>query len=246
VNPCLLITIFDHGATIEAVLEGLATMRIPCLVIDDGSNADTRSILEELRSRTPWLTLERHPSNRGRGVALRTGYRLAGQRGFSHVVQLDADGQHETQDAKRVLEAAVQHPDALVLGTPVFDASAPFARRYGRWISRFWVWVETFSLQIRDPLCGLRCLPLAPTLRIIDRVDCGDHMDFDPEITVRLFWSGVPVVNVPVRVQYFEDGLSHFHMLWDNLRMSWLHTRLFLGAIWRAPRLLARRLRSGA
>jgi hypothetical protein len=141
---------------------------------------------------------------------------------------------------------ARRHPGALLLGSPIYDDTAPVARRYGRWLSRFWVWVETCSLEIADPLCGMRCLPLAETLRLLDRVPCGDRMEFDPELSVRLVWAGTRAVNVPTRVRYPEGGISHFDVLRDNARISWLHTRLFFQMLPRSPRLLARQLGGSA
>jgi glycosyltransferase involved in cell wall biosynthesis len=246
VNPCLLITIYNHRGTIGEVVEALAPLALPCLIVDDGSDQETVVVLTDLAATFSWVRLERHHRNRGRGVALRTGYRLAARLGFTHAMQIDADGQHATGDVPRFLDAARLRPDALVLGVPIFDENSPGVRRFGHWISRFWVWLETCSLAIQDPLCGLRCIPLDATLRVLQRVRCGDRMDFDPEIAVRLVWEGVPIVNVPTRVRYPPDGISHFHMFRDNVRISWLHTRLFLGMLPRAPRLLARRLRSAA
>ncbi len=160
--------------------------------------------------------------------------------GFSHIIQLDADGQHSVSDVPRLAEIAVTHPQAMVLIDPVFE-NAPRSRLYGRLVSRFFVWLECCSLAIRDPLCGFRCLPLAPLMSILDRVRCGDRMDFDPEIAVRLVWEGVPVVNISSQVTYPHDGVSHFNMWWDNLLISWLHTRLIFGMLLRLPRLLTRR-----
>jgi glycosyltransferase involved in cell wall biosynthesis len=246
VNPCLLITIYNHGDTIGAVLEALEPLDLRCLIVDDGSDEATQKILDRLDSACPWVRLERHSRNGGRGAALKTGYRLAVRLGYTHVLQIDADGQHPTGDVPVVLDAARRRPDALVLGFPVFGENAPRLRRFGHWISRFWVWIETCSFAIRDPLCGLRCMPLAPTVRVIERLRCGDHMDFDPEIAVRLVWEGVPVVNVPTRVRYPPGGISHFRLFRDNVRISWLHTRLFLGMLPRAPRLFARRFGYGS
>jgi predicted LPLAT superfamily acyltransferase len=242
-KPCLLIPIYDHPATIAAVVEALAPLDLPCLIVDDGSGEETRRVLDRLAPRFEWVRVERHERNAGRGAALQTGYRSAARLGYSHAVQLDADGQHDAADVPAMLDAARRHPDALVLGEPIFDESAPLARRFGRSISRFWVWLETCSLAIRDPLCGFRCMPLLPTVRILDDVRCGTHMDFDLEIVVRLAWAGSPVVGVPTRVRYFADGVSHFDMFRDNVRLTWLHTRLFLGMLLRLPRLLAPRLR---
>jgi glycosyltransferase involved in cell wall biosynthesis len=246
VNPCLLVAIYNHGDTIGAVIEALAPLGFPCLVVDDGSDEATREILDRLDSDCPWVRLERRTRNGGRGAALKTGYRLAARLGYTHAVQIDADGQHSTSDVPVLLDAARRCPDALILGYPIFGANAPRSRRYGHWISQSWIWLETCSFAIRDPLCGLRCMPLAPTVRVIERARCGDHMEFDPEIAVRLVWEGVPVINVPIRIRYLPGGISHFGLFRDNVRISWLHTRLFFGMLTRVPRLVARRFGYGS
>ena len=158
------------------------------------------------------------------------------------MVQLDADAQHEAADVARFLEAARKFPDALVLGRPLFDESAPKSRVYGRRLSQGLVWLATLSREVRDPLCGFRCIPLAPALALMDRIAMGDHMEFEPELAVRLVWEGVPVVNLDTRVRYYPGGISHFDVLWDDLRMAWLYTRLAFGMTARARRLLARRV----
>jgi len=240
VNPCILISIYNHGSTIASVVEGLEPLGLRCLIVDDGSDEATRGVLRELDARYEWVRVEWRSPNAGRGPALRFGYRLAAELGHTHAMQLDADGQHDPAEVPAFLQAARRHPAAQVLGSPIFDASAPAARRYGRWLSRFWVWLETCSLEIADPLCGMRCLPLGPTLRVLDESCCGDRMDFDPELAVRMAWAGVRPVNVPTRVRYFEGGISHFDVFRDNLRMTWLHTRLSLQMLPRLGRLLAR------
>ena len=236
-NPCLLIPVYDHGAEIEPVLESLRDFSLPCIVVDDGSHEATRKALEQLAARFSWVWLERLPRNVGKGAALKAGYARAASKGYSHALQIDADGQHQATDLVALLDAARNRPEALVLGCPTFE-NAPKARLYGRLISRFWVHVETCSRKIGDPLCGLRCMPLEATLRVLEGSDCGNHMEFDPEIAVRLAWAGVPIVNVPCRVQYPAGGTSHFDLLRDNVRISWMHVRLFFGMLVRLPQLL--------
>jgi len=241
-NPCLLITIYDHPDTIYGVVAGLAPLGLPLLIVDDGSAAATVKALEQVKEAFDFVEVVTREKNGGRGAALKTGYRHCLARGYTHALQLDADGQHDAGDAALFLEASRRDPAALVLGDPIFDDSAPSSRLYGRRISRFWVWVDTWSLDIHDPLCGMRCMPLAATVRVLDASDCGDFMEFDPEITVRLVWAGVPVVNVPTRVRYFEDGISHFRLVRDNLRLSARHARLFFEMFLHAPELLRRKL----
>jgi hypothetical protein len=155
---------------------------------------------------------------------------------MTHVIQLDADGQHDAADVPRLLEAAQTRPEALVLGTPIFDDSVPWVRLHGRKISQLIVWLETLSTSVRDPLCGFRCIPLAATLPLLDRTRMGDRMDFDPELVVRLVRAGVPVVNVPTAVRYPEDGISHFRLVRDNLRIAWAYLRLAVDRPWRPSR----------
>jgi glycosyltransferase involved in cell wall biosynthesis len=241
VTPWLVIPCYEHADAFAAVADALAVSGLPGLVVDDGSGEAARAALAAIAARHPWLELHRHEANRGKGGALATGYRLAAARGATHVVQLDADGQHDAADVPRFLRAMRARPDALVLGVPVFDESVPKSRLYGRQLSRALVWLLTLSREVRDPLCGFRGVPLAPVLRLLERVRLGERMDFDPELVVRLVWDGVPVVSLPTRVRYPKGGVSHFDVVGDDLRLAWLYLRLGAGLVPRAPRLLARR-----
>lgn len=237
-NPCLLIPIYDHKDQIRGVLDDLAGFGLDCIVVDDGSGIETRRVLEAAEKDYRWLEVYHRDVNGGRGAALVSGYRLAAKRGFSHAIQLDADGQHDAEDVPRFVEAIDANPDALVLGTPIFDETVPKSRLYGRQLSRFMVWLTTLSLDVSDPLCGFRGIPLAPTLDLFERVDLGSHMEFDPQLVIQLVWSGVPVINLPTRVVYDSEGLSHFDLVRDNLRLVGVYTRALAGMLLRSPRLL--------
>lgn len=237
-NPCLLIPIFDHASTIRGVVETLASTELPLVIVDDGSGPATRAVLDRIAKDFDWVEVCHHLENQGKGAALVTGYRIANARGFTHVVQIDADAQHDAGDVGRFLAEASAHPDALVLGAPIFDADAPRSRVYGRKLSVGMVWLATLSRAVRDPLCGFRCVPLATVIPLLDRVLMGRHMDFEPELAVRLVWSGVSVVNVPTRVRYYPFGLSHFDVVRDDLRLVWLYARLTLGMLRRVGRLI--------
>lgn len=240
-NACVLIAIFDHALTIRRVVESLASLNLPLVIVNDGSDRPTGEVLDRIAKDFDWVEIRNHAANQGKGAALVTGYRAAAARGFTHAIQLDADAQHEAADVRRFLMAAHANPDAIVLGQPVFDDCAPKSRLYGRKLSVGLVWLATLSRDVSDPLCGFRCVPLAPVLRLLDRVSTGRRMDFEPELAVRLVWMGVPVVNLSTHVRYFPDGISHFDWVWDNLRLAWLYTRLALGMLARAPALLRRR-----
>ncbi|MCL4685734.1 glycosyltransferase family 2 protein [Myxococcota bacterium] len=240
-KPCLLIPIFDHGEEITGVVESLAPAQLPCLIVDDGSNAATRAVLADLAEQKPWVEVHRRPRNGGRGAALKTGYREALARGYSHALQLDADGQHDARDVPAFLSAMREAPDALVLGAPIFDASAPKVRLYGRQLSRGLVWLTTWSFDVSDPLCGFRGVPLAATVAWLDAHASGDHMEFDPELVIGLHRAGVPVRNVPTHVVYRPGGLSHFDALRDNARLTAVYTRKLAGLLpWAFSRLVAR------
>jgi len=155
-------------------------------------------------------------------------------------VQLDADGQHNASDVPRFVAAMRAHPNALVLGVPEFDASAPLARIYARQLSRGLVWLACLSRVVPDPLCGFRGVPLAPALAVIASARTGDWMDFEPDLAVRMVWHGTPIATVPTRVIYPEGGISHFSVARDYPRLASLYARLLGGMLWRAPELLSR------
>lgn len=240
-SPCVVIPCYNHGAMMASVLARLAPFNLPVIVVDDGSDAATQLQLATLHA--PQLSLLRLDSNQGKGAAVIHGLRAAAARGFTHAVQLDADGQHQAEDLPLMLAEAERYPDALISGQPLYDDSIPKSRLYGRYITHFWVWIETLSLSIRDSMCGFRVYPLAATLALCDRRAIGQRMDFDTEIMVRLYWQGTRSRFIPTRVTYPASGLSHFDALYDNLRISWMHTRLFFGMLPRIPRLLAMRNR---
>ena len=239
-RPCALVPTFDNPRTLGAVVEALAR-HVPVVVVDDGSGEPARSALDDLAARGI-AVLRRHDRNRGKGAAVKTGLAAARELGFTHAVQVDADGQHDLADVPRFLAAARAAPGTLVLGQPVFDASVPRGRLRGRKVSIFWTTLETGGRVIADPLCGFRVYPVEAALRAGAR---GDRMEFDPEIAVRMVWGGSPVVNLPTRVRYLtpeEGGVSHFRMFRDNVRISWGHTRVCTLAILRV--LMFRRLRA--
>jgi predicted LPLAT superfamily acyltransferase len=240
IRPCLVVPVYDHGAGAAALLERLAPLGLPVVLVNDGSAPDCTALLRGLGARHDWVELLEHPQNCGKGSAVLTGLRAAWARGFSHALQIDADGQHDAADAPRFLELAARHPEALIIGRPLFDQSVPRGRLVARYLTHVWVWIETLSLAIPDSMCGFRVYPLRSVMTIADRVSLGRRMDFDPEIAVRLYWQGVPVVPLATRVTYPAGGRSHFRMWQDNWLISCMHTRLVFGMLRRAPRLLLR------
>lgn len=237
---CIIIPNYNHTQHIEQVLRSLESLSIPVIMVNDGSDATTTKYLEQLPQRYPFLQLIQLPENQGKGGAVMAGFKAARQQGYTHAVQVDADGQHDLSDIAQFIQLSQQSPDAVICGIPDYDDSVPLGRLIPRYITHFWVWIETLSLKIKDSMCGFRLYPLATTSELIDHSHIGKRMDFDTEILVKLYWQGVDIINLPTRVTYPEDGSSHFQLFRDNWRITKMHTRLFFGMLPRAPKLIAR------
>lgn len=250
--PIAIIPVYNHPSTVGAMLEGVLQAGLPCLLVDDGSEAGCAAVLDALVERYQGqasaiagigrVQLLRLPVNEGKGGAMMAGLRQALSQGFTHALQIDADGQHAVADIEKFVAQARQHPHAMICGAPVYDASVPKKRLYGRYATHIWVWINTLSLDIRDSMCGFRVYPLAPVVAVLDSAHIGKRMEFDSEVLVRLHWQGVPFVTVYTRVTYPQDGLSHFRVLRDNVLISRMHAKLFVGMLLRSPVLLLRKL----
>ena len=240
--PCAIIPVYNHERAVARVVAAVRAAQLPCLLVDDGSSAACARELDRLAAITPQTWLLRLPRNQGKGAAMLAGFREAAARGHTHGLQVDADGQHALGDIPRFVADAGEHPGALVCGRPLFDASMPAVRRYGRYLTHGLVWLNTLSFDIPDSLCGFRVYPLESVLELAAREYIGRRMDFDVEIIVRLYWRGVPLRWIPTAVTYPLDGVSHFRMIRDNGRMIALQVRLTCGMLLRLPRLLARKL----
>lgn len=242
-DPWIVVPVYDHEHAIGTTVERLLPHGLPIQLVDDGSRESCAQVLRDLAERHAGrVWLHRLSQNGGKGAAVIAGMRAVATRGASHALQIDADGQHDAGDAPRFLAEAKAHPDAVINGRPVYDESVPKGRLIGRYATHVWVWINTLSLDIADSMCGFRVYPLAPTLALLARERVGLRMDFDVEVIVRLHWAGLAVRSIPTRVTYPLDGVSHFQLWRDNVRISKMHARLFFGMLWRMPRLLARRL----
>ncbi len=244
-SVCILIPCRNHAAALAGVLENLEKTQLDIIVIDDASDAGDAKLIDALPAKFPRVTLLRHTENKGKGVAVVTGFREASRRGFSHALQIDADGQHDAGAVPAFLAEAKKFPEALISGKPIYDSSVPKGRLYGRYVTHAWVWFQTLSFQIEDSMCGLRVYPLAPVMRLLGRRNVGAFMDFDTDIIVRLFWENVPVRFLPVRVIYPEGGRSNFRSFRDNARISLMHARLVCEMPFRLPALFFKKISAG-
>jgi glycosyltransferase involved in cell wall biosynthesis len=238
---CIIIPVYNHEAAISGVVEKLKAYKLPCFLINDGSSINCSQVLAECADKeSDWLTLIIRPINGGKGAAVIDGIKAAYRMGYAHAIQIDADGQHDFNDIPKLIASAECSPNALILGQPQFDASAPKNRLYGRKITNFWITINTLSNAIADGMCGFRIYPLAAVIRLLNKASLAEGMDFDIDIAVRLYWQGVPVINIPTKVCYQENGVSHFRLWADNVLISRTHARLFFGMLMRFPLLLLR------
>ena len=224
-RPCILIPTYDNPGTIRKVVLAVRELCGDVVVIDDGSGEANRRAVEALGQEGLAIVFRR-PKNGGKGAAVKTGFQVALDAGFTHALQVDADGQHELEDIRTFLEIGRANPAAVVLGQPIFDETAPTHRKILRRVTIFWTRREVGDDRVGDPLCGFRLYPLAPALATRTP---GDRMDFDPEIVVRLSWMGLRFVHVPTKVRYFsaaEGGVSHWRAFEDNWLIGKMHTRL--------------------
>lgn len=238
---CVVIPSFGHWSALPMIVDALIERGLPIIIVDDGNSGEGRRAIDELADVRRQIEVIHLAKNEGKGVAVRIGLERAFARGFSHALQIDADGQHDLGAIDALMTASDQNPQALVSGRPVYDESIPRGRQIGRWVTHIWVFIETLSLRIIDSMCGFRVYPLASALDVFSKEDIGRRMDFDTDIMVRMFWRGVPPIFVPVKVTYPIGNRSNFRLIEDNILISMMHTRLVLTMILRLPSILRHR-----
>lgn len=241
-RPVVLIPSYNTGPILPTTVAAALAMDVPVRVVIDGSTDGSPELLKPLIP-DPRLKVIRLEKNAGKGSAVLRGTREALTEGFSHVLCMDADGQHPAEVIPRYFELSRQHPEAAVFGRPIFDASAPALRVNGRKVSNFWANLETMGWGIDDSLFGMRLYPAAELLKVFESTCFARRFDFDPEVAVRLAWRGVPILNQPTPVRYLsreEGGISQFRYLRDNALLTWMHARLLLGFLVRLPWLALR------
>lgn len=237
----VLIPTFNTGPRVLETVRAARVQWAPVWVVVDGSTDGTAELLRAEATKDAGLEVLVFEKNSGKGAAVLHGLREAQRRGFTHALTMDADGQHPAERIPEFMALSEAHPEAVLLGRPLFDESVPRERLHGRRISNFWANLETLGLGIEDSLFGFRVYPIAPLIRIMSRHPFMRHFDFDPEAAVRLVWAGCVPLCPPAECRYFsreEGGISHFHYFRTNVVLTWMHLRLLIGFLWRWPRLL--------
>ncbi len=241
----VLIPSYNPGPKVYDTVRAARLHWNPVWVVIDGSTDGSEVVLQAMAAEDSGLRVIYLPRNKGKGAAVLHGLNLAAAEGYTHALTMDSDGQHPSELITAFMTVSIRQPDVMVLGKPIFDASAPNIRVQGRKISNWWANLETLWAGIGDSLFGFRVYPIDPLRKVMRYRPWMRHFDFDPEAAIRLSWRGVKVVNLPAPVRYFsadEGGVSHFRYLRDNTLLTWMYTRLFCGFVLRLPMLLMRRL----
>jgi len=241
----LIIPSYNTGPKVVETVASARAHWAPVWVVVDGSNDGTAEQLQSLAATDPLLHVIVLPHNQGKGAAVLTGLRAVQALGYTHALTMDADGQHPADLIPRFMAESQGKPDAMVLGQPIFDASAPLLRVRGRKVSNGWTNLETLGAGIADSLYGFRVYPVDALIAVMRRQPWMRRFDFDTEAVVRLAWRGVAPVNLPAPVKYLsaeEGGVSHFRYVRDNTLLTWMHTRLMLEFVLRLPVLIVRRM----
>lgn len=241
----VLIPSYNTGDKVYQTVRAAREQWAPVWVVVDGSTDGTGEGLSKMAEQDPQLRVMVLKENHGKGAAVLHGLRMAVHEGYTHVLTMDSDGQHPPEKIPEFMQVSQANPDGLVLGRPVFDASAPLLRVRGRKVSNWWANFETLWQGIGDSLYGFRVYPAQMLLGVMENSYWMRHFDFDPEAAVRLCWCGARPINVDAPVKYFaadEGGVSHFNYLRDNVLLTSMHLRLFAGFLFRLPLLIWRKL----
>lgn len=246
----VLIPSYNTGPRLLTTVRDALREWSPVWVVIDGSDDGSEAALSELAADEQSLRILVRPRNGGKGAAVATGVDAALEAGYTHVLTMDADGQHSVEHIPPFMAASRARPAALILGRPQFGPEVPLERLYGRKLSVGFARLEILGRGIDDPLFGFRVYPAAALKRALDSTRFARGFDFDPEVAVRMVWDGVPTVNIPAPCRYIapeQGGVSHFHYVRDNAKMLWLHLRLLPQlALWRWIHLLRARRQAGA
>lgn len=241
----VLIPSYNTGDKVYDTVRAARAQWAPVWVVVDGSTDGTAEGLQKMAEQDPQLRVMVLKENHGKGAAVLHGLRVAVHEGYTHMLTMDSDGQHPPEKIAEFMQVSIANPDGLVLGRPVFDASAPLLRVRGRRVSNWWANFETLWQGIGDSLYGFRVYPAQMLLGVMENSYWMRHFDFDPEAAVRLCWCGAKPINVDAPVKYFradEGGVSHFNYLRDNILLTGMHLRLFTGFLVRLPLLIWRKL----
>ena len=235
---CVIIPTYNNDTTVKKVLEAVLNYTSDVIIVNDGSSDNTLTILKEYSD----LIQINFSKNRGKGMALRKGFERAFQEGFEFAITIDSDGQHYADDIPVFINELEKDKNILLIGSRnMTHDSVPKNSSFGNKFSNFWFWVDT-GLWLTDTQSGYRLYPLIVANKTKFYTT---KFEFEIEAIVKMAWRDVNVKNVPIKVLYSEDRVSHFRPYKDFARISILNTWLFLVAIFFVkPRNISRRIKN--
>lgn len=225
-NCCVFIPTYNNQKTVDSIIKGVLEYTDRILVVNDGSTDDTSQILAPYQD---LITIITFPENRGKGIALREGFKRANLLGYEYMITIDSDGQHFPSDLPIFLdELEKKNPNLplLLIGSRnMDDPSVPGKSSFGNKFSNFWYYIET-GIKLKDTQSGYRLYPI----KEINKLKLfTTKFELEIEVIVKLAWKNVEVRNIPVRVLYDEtERVSHFRPFRDFTRISILNTWLVL------------------
>lgn len=241
IKLCFVVPVYRHGSTLESVVTSLLAFNCPVIVVDDGNEEKDAELIKKCAENHKEVILIKNKKNSGKGSSVYKAVRRAYKEGFTHIFQVDSDGQHDSEKCRTFIELSQKYPEAIICGYPEYDESVPLARKNGREFSNGWARLVSWRPSIKDVLCGFRIYPVKPFVNILNTtLYMNGRMGFDAEILVRLLWKNIQLVNESVSVTYPKDGVSNFKMVRDNVAISCTFARLCTGMILRSPLLLIR------
>lgn len=238
-NVCVLIPTYNNGKTLQDVVNRTLNFIEPqhVFIVNDGSTDNSRSIIDQFTA----IRVFHLPENQGKGMALRKGFSLALDAGYSHIISIDSDGQHFPEDIPKLLQAIQDEPNTLFIGSRNMEQDdVPKKSSFGNRFSNFWFWFET-GIQLRDTQSGFRVYPIS----LMPKKWFTKKFEFEIENIVRSAWKDIPVKNIDVQIQYqMEERVSHFRPFADFTRISILNTVLvFITLTYIMPRNVFRKFR---
>jgi len=220
----IVIPVYNNPQSIKQVVVDSLKLDIPILVVDDGSDIEVKSLVDTQKN----LTILRHTLNQGKGQAILTGAKEAKKRGFDYIITVDGDGQHYPREVQKFIP--LLSDETIIIGSREFKEDVPTSSKFGRGFSNFWIFVET-GKWLSDTQSGFRAYPIS----ILDLDLTHSRYDFEIEVLVKHLWSKREIKEVNIEVYYAPKGsrVSHFDKLYDNIRLSKIHTKLVLENIFR-------------
>lgn len=230
---CVIIPSYNNDRTLADVIDRVLLQTSSIIVVNDGATDSTDSILKSYQTSLEIVT---HIKNKGKGCALRNGFKRALELGYEYAITIDSDGQHFPEDLPKLIKRLKEEPDSLIIGARnMSQEDVPGGSSFGNRFSNFWFMVET-GIRLPDTQSGYRVYPIKKIAKLTFYCT---KFEYEIEVLVRASWIGIPVISEPVQIKYDqgEDRISHFRPFKDFFRISVLNTILcFIAFAYIKPR----------